>query len=649
MFKFFLAFWSIIVINVFCSAWALNFMGDWRYLETKDEPETLFQVYSLTLSSQATNNLILGTTFRYNRTSQGDSYRETLTPVLSLSLRNDFFNFNVSATATEQHGTESRDLSSRSWNADLSSSYIKGINSRIYFGRSKQKDGATSHLINQKSDYWGLNLSKDFRNFDLYYDYRISHGENYVLKSTTNTYSHLVKLNYAGSFDKFYYSFGQQFNYTKTKWQAELIGGKADFPINISVEWYINNSLDSWDGKNLQDFDDGIIDDDYLIIDLGIEEIGLLEFYYDTVNWYAIPSSIKWDIYYSNDKITWSLLVSDVSLPFDFSGLGSLNFSKARYLKLVPKTFSDLKFNSPQFRAYKYITSSQYKTTFKTYRTSLALSYNFSENLISSYSFSLNRAEPSPGPDSKDYIHSVSISWIPNKFFQPTVSASKTKNIKDKQPDLIIDNLSFSVFSDILPTLDISYGYTHTNVKENDVKKVTNDNFNISTFAKIYPDLDFRWDISIGKSKNYENDLTSKTLSSRTNAIARLKPTITTTFTYQYDYSNNDLSSTTTHNFIFDLSWTISKNCSFHGSENIKFTEGETNINSFYSLWFSLTPRTQINFQYSGNRNGTDTDQFSGFLSWKISRYLSFKSNYTWLKTGDDTSWSWMVNLTAKF
>ncbi|WP_157627868.1 hypothetical protein [Thermodesulfatator autotrophicus] len=639
---------SIIIINIPWSVWALSFMGDWRYLENEDEPKIFSQIYSLTFSSQVTNNISLGTTFRYNRTSQGDSYRETLTPVFSLFLRNDFFNFNLSATATEQHGTDSRDLSSRSWNADFSSSYIKDINSRIYFGSSKQEDKMTPHLINQKSDYWGLNLSKDFKNLDIYYDYRSSQGEDYVLKSVTNNYSHLVRLNYTGVFNNLSYSFGQQFNYTKTKWQGELIAGKANFPINISVEWYIDDNPSSWDGKNLEDFNDSN-DDDYVIIDLGTEEIGLMEFYYDTINWTAIPSDIKWDIYYSNDKITWDSLVTDVSLPFDFSTLGTLNFSKARYLKLVPKTFSDLEFKSPQFLAYKYVLSSQYTSSLKTYRTSLALSYNFLENITSSYSFSLNLAEPTPGPDSKDYIHSISVSWIPNKFFQPTASASKTKNIKDNQPDLTIDNISFSVFSDILPTLNISFGYTYTNVKEDDIKKVTNDNFNVSTFAKIYPDLDFRWDISIGRSKNFENNLTSKTLSSRINTIARLKPAITTTITYQYDYNDNDISSTTTHNFSFDFSWTISEYCSFHGSESIKIIERETSINSFYSLWFLLTSKTQINFQYSSSRNGTTSDQFSSFLSWKISKYLSFKANYNWLKTDDDTSWSWMFNLTAKF
>ncbi len=643
---------------------AMNFSGDWRYIDSSGETGAFSQIYSLTLSSQATNALNLGSTIRYSRVNRSSQYQELLSPVFFLSLVNDYFNFNLSATDSERHNSEGADYSSRSWNAIISSFYKEIVDTKLYYGSSKERDNADPHQIDTKNNYWGLNLSKDWKGLDVYYDYRGSHSEDYANVSTTNDFSHLLRASYAGSWRRLSYSLSQQFNYSKNRWEGQIENGKAKYPIKVSIEWLPTNWQNQLPaGSNSDDFNSYIYlvqnadpnqDSNYgILIDLGTEEIGYLEFFYDSKEWKAIPNDVKWDIYYSRDKIIWTQLASNVSLPYDFSTPSYLNFNQARYLLLIPRTTfaQSLQMNnSPLFRAYKYITSSQYKRLLHAYRTDVLLSYNFTDNLSLSYSFSADRSEPTPGPDSKDIMHAFSSSWFVNKYFQPNMAFSYTKNKAENEPDYVMRNFSFSVFSDILPTLNVSTSFTRTLLEEGGRKKGRNNIFNVSTSAQVYPDLDLRWDITYSNNYNYETDISSRNFYSRINAIARIKPSITLNSIYQFDWNDtSNTSSLTSHYIMFDLSWTFSDSCSFHGMEGIKFSEDETTVNSTYSIWFSLTPKTQINFQYSGLRDNNKTDQISSFFSWRISRYFSFKSNYSWTKTDNVKSWSWMLNLTARF
>ncbi len=652
------------VFLAFSQAKAFNLMGDWRYTDSSSEEGGFSQIYSFSISSQATNTINIGSTLRYSRNNQGSEYRELLTPTAFLSLRNDYFNLNLSATDTERHDSEGPDFSSRSWNADFSSFYKKLINTRIYYGGSKEKDNRSPQVINNKNNYWGATLIKSWQGFDFYYDYRGSHGEDYIDRSKTNNFSNLLKLNYSGSWRRLSYNLGEQFNYVKNKWEGRIENGKAKYPINISVQWLpsdwqtqVANNAIYTDPSCFNSYielvknADPNQDPDYgIVIDLGTEEIGYLEFYYNSVNWKAIPTDIKWDIYYSSDRANWVLLAEDVSLPYDFSGALSLNFSGARYLKLIPRTqySQDLILESPLFKAYKYITSSQYKSLIHAYRTDVSFSYSLTDNINILYSFSSDRTEPTPGPDSKDTIHSFSASWFVNKYFQPNLTFSQAKNLIEAQPTILVKNFSISNFSDIFSTLNLSASFTHTLLEEGGIKKSRNDILNLNTIAKIFPDLDVRWDISYGDNYSYENNKNTKTFYSRVNAIARIKPSITLNTIYQFDYTSTGDRSDIGNYLLLDLSWTFSDFCSFHGSESIHLDD-ETSINSVYSLWFSLTPNTQINFQYSGVRNNTNVDQFSSFFSWRINKHLSFKSNYSWSKIDGLKTWSWMVNLTSIF
>ncbi|WP_157608117.1 hypothetical protein [Thermodesulfatator atlanticus] len=628
-------------------------MGDWRYSKVSDSPGVTSQIYSLTFSSFLTNTISVGSTLRYSRQDQDITTRENFSPTAFLSLRNDFFNLNLSATDSERRNSQGPDFTSRSWNIDLSSYYKEIVNTRVYYGSSKEFDW-NKERTNTKTNYWGLNLAKQWQHLQLNYDYRGSKADDYINRSQSKNFSHLLRGQYSGVWKKLSYNLSQQFNYTDTKWEGTLIGGEARYLLpNIEVTW---EDYTPSDGDNLnvyindvKDWQPGDTPDKGIVIDLGTESLDRIEFYYDSVDFKEIPPDIKWDIYWSYDETNWHLLYQDVSLPYDFP----TTFSTARYIKLVPRNTSatdPLTLNQPEFRLYKILSAPTYESSVKSYRTDISLGYQLIENLNLNYYFSNNRSEPTPGRDSKDNIHNLSLSWFYNKYLQPRTAVSVSTQEREKEPTIKVKNFSFSNYSQILPTLSTSLGFTHSITKEGGEKNSRSDTINFNSAAEIFPDLNLRLDITLSDNYNYISSVSTKGYSQRLYVVARIKPQVVLSTTYQLDYTDSSLGgSDTTHSLLVDLSWTLSEVCSVHITENIKKNTDETTLDSTYSIWLSPSANTQLNVQYSGRINGESYDNISGFFSWKIGRHFSLKSNVSWNNQTPEGQWSWMINLTANF
>lgn len=631
-------------------AQAFDFSGDWKYWSASGEDNRFSQMYSLSFSSQATSAISLGSTIRYTRSDQGPRSQEMFTPTAFLGLRNDYFNLNLSVTDTEQRNSEGPDLSTRSWDANLTSSYKDIANVRLYCGGSTQQDDSEPKRINTTSNHWGLSLEKEWRGVDLFYAYRSAHTEDKVQGSKTDTGNHFIKGEYNNSWHKLTYNLSQQFSYFRTKWQGKLEGGKSLYRVSVSVSWQPSISTHS----NFNDWIDQVKNttpDQNLgiVIDLNGEDIDRIEFYYDSVNFRSIPSDVKWDIYSSINKINWTQIADDISLPYTFFN----TLSGVRYLKLIPRNTSSidpLEVNNPEFRIYRYLTTSSYKSNVKTYRTDISLLYNFTEHLSVSYYVSYDKTTSSSGSWMKDVIHTIGTSWWMNKYFQPRLNFSRSSSETKGQPETVVNTFSATIISEIYETLTISSSYTHSLSQEGGQNKASSDNLNINTAARLYPDLDLRWDLIFSKSHNYETGTDTKGFSSRINVMARVKPTLTINSIYDYNYADSSTGeSTTDNNLMLDVNWRLSDYMLLRGTESVRWSTDETTISSTYSIWLGLTPKTQINFQYSGTRNNNSIDQFSSFFSWRISQYLFFKSTYSWTKDKSGKNWSLMLNLTVTF
>lgn len=634
IFFFFIYFylgWSLL------PALALDFSANWRYFDTSDEKSRWTQTYSLILSSWATNAISTSLSLRYTRQDQGGEWRELYTPVFSLNLNNDWFNFNFSATDTENRRSDGPDLSNRSWDTNLTSSY-KDYNLRLYYGQAIQKDDRDPRHIDTDSKHWGCSLSKEWSFFSVYSDYRGTSSKDKVDDTKTDIDTYFIKGEINNTWNKLTYSFSQQFNYIKNKWKTDNTEIRGKILISVSVEW------------NLEE-DNKLQPDDYLIIDTNNREIDLIILYTDRTILEEVKPDVKWKIEWSDDKENWTEIADNVSLPYEFVP----TFNEGRYLKLTVVSGSD-ELISPSLRAYQYLPEGVTEYTFKSknYQTNASLNYLIDEFKNVSYNFSYTKNVPDPGKNSENLSQNLTAYWFINKLLQTTTTFSTNKDKVEGKRSKKSYNVALNVLSEFLETLTTTSTYTYSINKEGSEKISSTHSFTVSTAAELYPDLETRWDVNYTHTKNYETDSKTDSINTYINFTARLKPSLTITGIYDFTHTKNkgENSSTSTDHFAnTDIIWRPSESFLMRISESVKWGKDQkTVVTSTYSLWLNVTSKVQTNILYSGTRQkGQDSDRISSTLSWNISRYLFFKSTYAWQKTEDDKSWSIMFSLSLTF
>jgi len=616
---------------------ALNFAANWQYFDTSESKARFSQTYSLILSSWATNALSTGLSLRYTRQDQGEKWQELYTPVFYLNLLNDWFNFNFSATATENRRSKGPDLSTRSWDSNIISK-VKDYNVRAYYGWSSQKDDQHPRRINTDNNHWGISVSKEWNIFSIFTDYRGTTSKDKVEKSKTDTNTYFIKGEISDSWKKLHYSFSQQINYTNNKWRSQKKTVRGKLPINISVNWKLANSGE-------------IGASDYIILDIDNNEINLIVFYKNGNFLEEISSDVKWKIEWSNDQVLWHTIAENISLPYEFS----TTFSEGSYIKLTVISGRD-DLNSPLVKVYKYLPAGVTAYTFDStvLRSDLSLLYSFNEKKNISYNFSYNKNLPDPGKNSTNTSHNITTFWWMNKLLQTSTSFSFNRDKIQGQKSKKNYSFSANITSEFLETLTTTTTYTHSINKKGNTKISSVDAITLSTFAELYPDLELRWDINYNHGKNFEENSKIDGINTHINLIARLKPSLTLNSIYDYTYTKNkgETTTTTTDQFFnIDVTWRPSDSLLLRGSESVKWGKAQkTTINHNYSLWMNVNPKIQLNFLYNGTRRkGQNSDHFSGNISWTISRYLFFRSSYAWENTGGDKSWTLMFSLSLTF
>ncbi|HHI98139.1 MAG TPA: hypothetical protein ENJ96_09885 [Thermodesulfatator atlanticus] len=616
---------------------AVNFAAKWQYFDTSEDKARLSQNYALILSSWVTSALSTGFSLRYTRQDQGGRWRELYTPVFYANLINDWFTFNLSATASENRRSEGADISSRSWDANLTTQY-RNYNWRLYYGESSQEDDQDPKRINSDSKHWGASVSKDWNVFSIFGDYRGTSSKDKVEKSKTDTDTYFLKGKINSSWRKLTYSFSQQINYMKTDWRTSQKLTRGKILLNVIIDWHLQDNNE-------------IKTNDYFIIDIEGQIIDLVVFYKNANTLEEIDNNVKWKIEWSNDGVTWNLIAENISLPYEFSS----SLSGKKYVKFTVISGSD-ELVSPLVRVYRYlpigVTSYSFDST--TLRSDISLLYSFDEKKNIAYNFSYNKNLPDPGKNSWTKNHSLSGYWWINKLLQTslnlTMNADKIQGQKTKKNY----NISVNIFSEILDTLTSNTTFTHSLNKEGGKKISEIDNIIYSITAEIYPDLELRWDINYGHTKNYDQKATIDSISTHINITAQLRPSLTVNGIYDYSYSKNkgQITNTNTDQFVnINVTWRPSEVFLIRGTEAVKWGSNQkTTLNSDYSLWVNINPKIQTNFTYSGTRaKGQNSDRFSGSLSWSISRYLFFRNNYSWQKTQGEKEWSILFSLSLTF
>ncbi|WP_038055358.1 hypothetical protein [Thermodesulfobacterium hydrogeniphilum] len=629
-------------INEVC---AINLSASWHGVEASEAPTVFSQTYSFSFSHELSRTMFFTGSVRYLRTDQKDEYREMITPSLFYAITTDLFNYNFGFSSFQSRSNDRPTFKNYSITNTLSTK-IKKTRVSLYYNFGRNWNEATPRTLDNKNESWGLNLSRNFyekylKNLSLSYSYHFNKGKDCINGGKTETSTHTFNGRYSKNIGKLNFSIEQKYSTSTTESWYALIGGKAKVEIGLTTNGTIPNPL---------------YDTNATIVKLPSDQsIDGIQFYTDYANRITISSTVFFDIYYSNDGITWNTLATSVSLPYTFSS--SISYT---WLKLVVKSGAGsppsggINLPDPKIVGFYYTTEGHTKRKNTFYTTTGSLSYTFPKDIRTNYFGYYEVQKSDPGNKKTIQNHSFYTSWGGNLYFRPSFSFNISKTKDGSKPETKSTTFSVSVSSTPIDTINLGVGYYNNRYYEGSNKVFKTQFYSFSGVFNIFPDLTLRTNLNYNKNKSYVSKVEQNSYGSSIDLFMRLKSNLTAEFKINYThskntYENGTATSASNQKYGVLIDWRISQILHFTTSQYLNSSSDKTNYTFFYSVYFAPWKRIRLSSSYSGIRNDEKTDNIALNLIWDLGPHINFNTSYTWNKIEGDTKWSWNWTLNLTF
>ncbi|MEA3386267.1 MAG: hypothetical protein U9Q89_07450, partial [Thermodesulfobacteriota bacterium] len=219
--------WDMLILSVALvwnsAAWAdpISLYGNWQYQKTgnSESLESFRQNYNVDVESELTEAMTLEGSVRYNRDWTEGRVNELLYPTLDFMINNDIFRFDLSGTATERINSETADMSDRSWDTNLYSTWRRDWwpDLRFSYGEEYSSDDQSIHIVDTDSSNFQFDTDWDLGAVKAFYNYFYNKGKNRVADSKDTTDNHFARLEINNSFWNNRFSFGWSGQYSNIK------------------------------------------------------------------------------------------------------------------------------------------------------------------------------------------------------------------------------------------------------------------------------------------------------------------------------------------------------------------------------------------------------------------------------------------------
>ncbi len=617
--------------------YAISFSANWRGLRAKETPTTVSKAYSFSFSHRLSRTMSFTGSLRYLRSDQEDKYREMLVPSLFYTLANDLFNYNLGFSASQAESKDRATLKNYSITNTFSTN-IKKTRVNIFYNFAKNWNEANPKTLDTKNESWGLNLSRNFyrkylKNLFLSYLYRFNKNNDYITKSKTESSTHSFNGRYFKKIGKLNFRIEQRYSISTMESWYNLVGGKAKVEIGLTT----NGTLPS----TIYDTNETVIIIPYS------QSIEGIEFYIDYTNKEKIPSTVIFDIYYSNNGITWNTLATNVSLPYTFPSPISY-----RWLKLVVKSGAGnlvsggIELPDPRIIGFYYVKERHTERKMVYYITTGSLSYIFPKGIRANYFGYYQVQKPDYGNKRTIQNHSFYTSWQGKPYFRPSFRFNISKTKEENKPEIKNRTISISIASTPIKTINLGAGYSNNNYYEEDRKVFSTDTYGLSSVFTIFPDLTLRTNLNYNKNKNYTSKIKQNSYGGNIDIFMRLKPNLNVNFKVNFVrsksiYADGTTTSSSSQIYGFLIDWRISRCLSFTTTQYLNKSSKETGYMFFYNLSFAPFKKIRINSSYSGVRDNSKMDNITLSLMWYIAPRISFNTSYNWNNINGERKWSW--------
>ncbi len=679
-----------------CAAKPLSLDASWRtdisgrdtgHDTGSDIIRRYLQRYYLQWSPRISSAIGLNAAMDYNQSwATGQGTREEISPSLNLDVHNDLFQARFSGSVNSSHSAGMADMLSRSWEAGLAgarAAYRWWPALQVRTGGSRVDDGETVHTINSGSTWRELLASWDY-NKKLKFNYNYYHSLNTddVQRSETGQVRHFGRLDYQDRFwhNRVMFHFSQQVNRTNSDFTAWTgAGGTVLVPVFVSRAMAGDDATpDTGTLPSAPALIDGDTSTAAVRISFGkpvnlaimtnLQPVDTIYVYTtkDEALLTADTSSLKWDLYSSDDGTTWTKEITGAETVFNkdkFRFEVNTGGVKGVYLKLVVTGWpAALDVQVTELAAYRRMggtngrVSNRQVTT--NYKTDLGLGVNPTTNTRFAYTLSWSKNDSNQGNDQDRLDQSAAFKWLYSRYFQPSVTVSRTIENNSESADRESRSYGLTIYSRPLDTLESSLGLTRSENYQAGQRLSTSHSINWLNSATLYPGLTSDLDLYLNVNTNDKTDQSSRYLGASWSMTARMRDNLVVDL--NTDYNANNANNAGTANSGGRSAGSTSIQANYRPSDMLSFLlQGSTNYGDgggrssmlFNSQLAVLqTKKTNVSLGYRLNVIPAEmVNSFNFNWSWNLSNYLTFNTNANYLMMEEGNSWNLNARLNASF
>ncbi len=644
------------------------------------------QRYYLQWSPRISSAIGLNAAIDYNRSrTSGQAAREIISPSLKLDVRNDIFLASLSGNVNSSHSAGGPDLLSRSWEAGLAGArtYRWWPALQVRTGGSRADDGAA-----HSSNTWrGLLAAWDYnKKLKLNYNYYQSQNTNDAGHSETVQTRHFGRLDYQDRFwhNRVMFHFSQQVNRTNSDFTARTgPGGTALVPVPVSRALAGDDATPATgtlpsapaliDGNTATSVVSiGFGRPVNLAIMTNLQPVDTIYVYTtrDNALLTADTASLHWDLYASEDGVTWQRKITNAGTVFNkdkFRFEVNAAGVKGVYLKLVVTGWpAALDVQVTELAAYRLqggtngCVSNRQLTS--NYKTDLGLGLNPTAATRLAYNLSWSKDDNNQGNDRDRLNQSAVFSWLYNRYFQPSVTVSSSIENNSESVGRESRSYGLTIFSRPLDTLESSLGLTRSESYEDGQRLSTSHSINWLNSATLYPGLTSNLDLYLNFNTNDKTGQAGQQLGASFRMTSRLRDNLVVNLFTDYNANNVNnaaagaaaaaSASSGTGSTSIQANYRPSDMLSFllQGTTNYGAGGGQSSMLFNSQLAVLRTHKTQVSLGYRLNVIPAETvNGFNFRWSWNLSSYLTLNANANYLMMEKGNSWNLNARISASF
>lgn len=652
---------------------------NWQLYEQDDQSneEDYWLNYTLNLNQEVTEVVSLEESIRYTRKWQQARDSEGLHPSLQFGLANDLFALNIFYYANEQRYTDQANTSQRNGEINWRSSWDKRFvpQLRTSFGKDNIDDDESPHLLKTEKETRSAGIDWDLEVLQAYYNYQWYERRDFADRSTRQTANHFGRVEAAHNFwqDRLRLGFSQQ--YTENQ-------GRSIYAVDpsgiVHIQQTISQLLHGLDATPLVTAPGDLtpaplLHDGDLVTTSGIFTNGLDSpphnfalrvdfstidriYLYTTTDVSAQAAVFVFALYASDDGSNWQLLNANVSSTYSGSNrrfeLDTSGNSSQRWLKIVITTSSLQQIDYTEMEVYELASSTSSSLTLDTTSTSSVTDTNIAVQLSQrstlSYSLNLNQGEYPSGDDFRRLNQLGELKWL-NDIISAALSMSQARDRTGSRPESMNFHYNGSMGFTPLSTVNVNWGLGRTERYEGDLRQSVEHEVTLYSTLMPYPDLDATLDLIYRDTSYDQGGRGLDDYSANVIVTARLVPTLTADWKYDYRYLEGDL---TTQNYGSDLilNWRPTDMFSMMTTGKSHWQDGISISDGFLvRATVAPVPPVQFSVSYTYEHTTEVINKYTTYVSWALGRYFTLQTDADYSRRAAESDWWIKIKLTGRF